>query len=86
MSKFAYVELHTTAEMATGAALMRGVVAVVPDQIHTGLTDTGVAFTPCASPRWDTRVHPFDRVCCEHGIPHKLTKPYPPGPRDRLSG
>ena len=78
VSKFAYVELHATAEMATGAALMRGVVAVVPYQIHTGLTDNGVAFTHCASTRWDTMVHPFDRVCCEHGITHKRTKPSPP--------
>ena len=78
MSKFAYVELHATAEMATGAAFMRGVVAVFPYQIHPVLTDNGVAFTHCASTRWDTMVHPFDRVCCEHGITHKLTKPYHP--------
>src|SRR3712207_382979 len=37
-----------------------------------------VAFTNCASTRWDTKVVPFDRVCREHGITHKLTKPYHP--------
>ena len=42
------------------------------------LTDNGVAFTNCASTRWDTKVVPFDRVCREHGIAHKLTKPYHP--------
>jgi len=78
VSKFAYVELHDTAEMATGAAFMRGVVAAFPYRIHTVLTDNGVAFTNCASTRWDTMVHPFDRVCREHGIEHRLTKPYHP--------
>jgi len=78
VSKFVYVELRATAEMATGAAFMRGVVAVFPYQIHTVLTDNGVPFTNCAATRWDTMVHPFDRVCNEHGITHKLTKPYHP--------
>jgi transposase InsO family protein len=78
VSKFAYVELHDTAEMATGAAFMRGVVAAFPNRIHTVLTDNGVAFTNCASTRWDTMVHPFDRVCREHGIEHRLTRPYHP--------
>jgi hypothetical protein len=49
VSKFAYVELHATAEMATGAAFMRGVVAAFPYRIHTVLTDNGVAFTRCAA-------------------------------------
>ena len=78
LPKFAYVELHATAEMATGAAFLRGVVAAFPYQIHTVLTDNGVAFTNCASTRWDTMVHPFDRICREHGIEHRLTKPYHP--------
>src|SRR5918997_726811 len=78
VSKFAYVELHATAEMATGGAFMRGVVAAFPYPIHTVLTDNGVAFTTCASTRWDRMVHVFDRVCLEHAITHKLTKPYHP--------
>jgi transposase InsO family protein len=78
VSKFAYVELHDTTEMATGAAFLRGVVAAFPYRIHTVLTDNGVAFTNCASTRWDTMVHPFNRVCREHGIEHRLTKPYHP--------
>ena len=78
VSKFAYVELHATAEMATGAAFMRGVVTTFPYRIHTVLTDNGVAFTRCAASKWDRMVHPFDRVCDEHGIKHKLTKPYHP--------
>src|SRR5215213_8564062 len=83
VSKFAYVELHATAEMVTGAAFMRGVVAAFPYRIHTVLTDNGVAFTRCAASKWDRMVHPFDRVGEEHGIKHKLTKPYHP-PRPAL--
>src|SRR3954471_19001221 len=78
VSKFAYVELHATAEMATGGAFMRGVVAAFPYRIHAVLTDNGVAFTRCAAGKWDRMVHPFDRVCDEQGIKHKLTRPYHP--------
>jgi transposase-like protein len=78
VSKFAYVEFHATAEMATGAAFMRGVVKAFPYQIRKVLTDNGVAFTKNASTKWDTMRHPFDRVCDEHGIEHRLTKPYHP--------
>jgi transposase-like protein len=78
VSKFAYAEFHATAEMATGAAFMRGVVKAFPYQIRKVLTDNGVAFTKNASTKWDTMRHPFDRVCDEHGIEHRLTKPYHP--------
>ena len=40
--------------MATGAQFMRGVVAAFPYQIHTVLTDNGVAFTKNASTKWDS--------------------------------
>ena len=68
VTKFAYVEFHATAEMATGAAFMRGVVKAFPYQIRKVLTDNGVAFTKNASTKWDTMRHPFDRVCDEHGV------------------
>ena len=62
VSKFAYVEFHATAEMATGAAFIRGVVAAFPYQIHKVLTDNGVAFTKNAATKYDTMPHPFERV------------------------
>mgnify|MGYP003286774315 CR=1 FL=1 len=37
----------------------------------------GSRFTPRQQDIWDGR-HIFDRVCREHGIEHKLTKPYHP--------
>src|SRR5215211_6871214 len=39
VSKFASVELHPAANMTTGAAFLRSVVAAFPYQIHTVLTD-----------------------------------------------
>ncbi len=53
VSKSVCVEFHATAEMAAGAAFMRGVVAAFPYQIHTVLTDNGVAFTKNASTKRD---------------------------------
>jgi transposase InsO family protein len=78
VTKFAYVELHARADMMTGAAFLRGVVAAFPYALHTVLTDNGVAFTNCAATKWDCRVHVFDRVCRAHRITHKLTRPYHP--------
>jgi len=60
------VELHPTAERATGGAFMRGVVAAFPDRILPVLTDNGVALTNGALTRWDRMVHGFDRVDVEY--------------------
>jgi transposase-like protein len=82
VSKFVYVELHPAATMLIGAAFLRSVIAVFPYEIHTVLTDNGVAFAD--QPRYRSgptarfRGHAFDRVCRQHGITHKLTKPYHP--------
>ncbi len=82
VSKFAYVELHPAATMLIGAAFLRSVVAAFPYRIHTVLTDNGVPFAD--QPRYRNgptarfRGHAFDRVCHEHGIEHRLTKPYHP--------
>ena len=89
VSKFVYVEFHPTAEMATGGAFMRHVIKAFPHQIHTVLTDNGVAFTKNASTKWDGMRHVFDRACDEHGIEHRLTKPYHPwtnGQAERMTG
>ena len=82
VSKFAYVELHPAATMMTGAAFLRSVIAAFPYKIHTVLTDNGITFAD--QPRYRSgptarfRGHAFDRVCREHGIKHRLTKPYHP--------
>ena len=54
-----------------------------PEEIHAVLTDDGVQFTPRKQDVWDRR-HIFDRVCDEHGIEHRLTKPYHPWTTDEV--
>jgi transposase InsO family protein len=82
LSKFAFAQLHAVATVKTAAAFLQALIAAVPFKIHTVLTDNGVQF--CDQPsrrsgptaRW--RLHMFDRICREHGIEHRLTKPNHP--------
>ena len=76
-SKFAYAELHEQKKRATAVGFFRRLIEVVPYQIHTVLTDNGIQFTNRKKDRWAFR-HLFDRVCYEHGIEHRLTKPNHP--------
>jgi transposase InsO family protein len=82
VSKFVHVAFFEAATKMNGAAFLRQVVAAFPYAIHTVLTDNGMAFADLPryrdgpTARW--MGHIFDRVCREHGIEHKLTKPYPP--------
>ena len=81
-SKLAFAKLEEKANIYTASDFLRALIEAVPYQIHTVLTDNGVQF--CDAPRnrsgptamW--RVHRFDRVCREHGIEHRLTKPNHP--------
>src|SRR4051794_7754918 len=78
VSKFTHVAFLDANTKLNGAAFLREVVQTFPYKIHTVLTDNGVAFTPNASTRWDLSRHIFDRICDEHGIEHRLTRPYHP--------
>ncbi|GAA0605841.1 IS481 family transposase [Craurococcus roseus] len=82
VTKFTHVAFFDANAKMNGAAFLRGVVAVFPCRIHTVLTDNGMAFAGLAryrdgpTARW--MGHIFDRVCREHGIEHRLTKPHHP--------
>jgi transposase-like protein len=83
VSKFTYVAFHERAGKMEGAAFLRDVAAAFPYKIHKVLTDNGMAFADLPKNRTGpTRSllgpHIFDRVCAEHGIEHRLTKPYHP--------
>ena len=83
VSKFTYVEFRDNAGKMNGASFLRSVVEAFPYAIHTVLTDNGMAFADLPKNRaGPTRRylgnHLFDRVCHEHGIEHKLTRPYHP--------
>ncbi len=81
-SKFAFAQLHPAANVQIAAAFLQALVAAVPYAIHTVLTDNGVQFCDQPSrrdgPTARYRVHLFDRVCREHGVEHRLTKPNHP--------
>jgi transposase InsO family protein len=85
VSKFAHVAFLEANTKLSGAAFLREVVAAFPYRPHTVLTDNGMAFADLPKNRGRHPEieaifggHIFDRVCREHGITHKLTKPYHP--------
>ena len=85
VSKFAHVGFFDANTKANGAAFLREVAEVFPYRIHTVLTDNGMAFADLPKdrgryPEFEAIFggHIFDRVCDEHGIEHRLTKPYHP--------
>ena len=81
-SKFTVVELVEKADMRAAAAFFEALIDAVPYRIHTVLTDNGIQFADLPRNRQGPparfRGHPFDRVCCGHGIEHRLTKPNHP--------
>jgi transposase InsO family protein len=85
VSKFTVVEFHDCAGKTEAAAFFRNVIAAFPYAIHAVLTDNGMAFADLPKNRGRHPEiigmfggHIFDRVCKEHGIEHRLTKPYHP--------
>lgn len=81
-SKFAFVRLVERAGMQAASAFLQALVEAVPYRIHTVLTDNGIQFADLPKNRQGPtarfRGHPFDRVCRQHGIEHRLTKPHHP--------
>lgn len=85
VTKFVHVAFLDANTKANGAAFLREVVEVFPYRLHTVLTDNGMAFADLPKnrgryPEIDALFggHIFDRVCAEHEIEHRLTKPYHP--------
>jgi hypothetical protein len=81
-SKYAFAQLHKAATVKTAAGFLAALIAAVPYKIHTVLTDNGIQF--CDAPQHRSgptaryRLHGFDRVCREHDVEHRLTKPNHP--------
>jgi transposase-like protein len=83
-SKFAFAQLHESANVRTAVSFLKALIETVPYKIHTVLTDNGVQFGDMvqhrSGPTARYRLHMFDRACREHAIEHRLTKPKHPWP------
>jgi len=81
-SKFAFARLEESATVHTAAAFLTALIAAVPYEIHTVLTDNGTQFCDLPSrrngPTARLRIRMFDRVCIDNGIEHRLTRPNHP--------
>ena len=83
VSKFTFVEFYEKAGKMNAASFLEHAIEAFPYQIHTVLTDNGVAFADLPKNRTGPNsvyfgLHIFGRTCKENGITHKLTKPYHP--------
>jgi len=76
-SKLVFARIYRKATKLAAAAFLKVLVKAVPYKVHTVLTDNGVQFVQ-RDRSGDFVAHVFGRVCDEHGIEHRLTKPYHP--------
>lgn len=84
-TRFVYVEIINNRDAKTISGCLERFLENFPGKVHTILTDNGSEFTDRfavdkigkeeGKPTGD---HPFDRICSNHKILHKLTKPYTP--------
>jgi len=84
-TRYAYMEIHPNRDANTTAEFLRRFLEHFPHRVHTILTDNGSEFTdrfavdlkdkPLDRP---SGRHPFDRLCAERHIDHRLTRPYRP--------
>jgi transposase InsO family protein len=81
-SKFAFAQVYEVPSVKTAAGFLEALIEAVPYEVHTVLTDNGVQFGDMpsrrAGPTARYRLHLFDRICREHGIEHRFTKPKHP--------
>lgn len=76
-SRYVYAEIYDDMTMKTSCLFLQNIIADFPCKIHTILTDNGAQFTykllqKHLQPR--SKIHPFDALCFEHKIEHRLTK------------
>lgn len=75
--KVAFAELPPRATRLLAADCVRRVLAKLPYKVHQVVPDNGGQFT--AQPhQFLPGGHRFDRVCAEHGVAHRRTKPAHP--------
>ncbi|CUW42937.1 transposase [Brucella vulpis] len=77
-SKLVFARIYRKATKLAAAGFLKSLIRTVPYRIHTILTDNGVQFVQREQGTGLTFSHIFGRVALEHGIEHRLTKPYHP--------
>lgn len=84
-TRYVYLEIHPRRDADTSAGFLERFLAHFPHAVHTILTDNGSEFTDRFAIDMKNKPrdrpsgrHPFDRLCAERGIHHRLTRPYRP--------
>lgn len=91
-SKLAYVELYGNQTIENSVEFLKSVLDFFPYEIKYILTDNGSQFTYellLENLRPKDRLHPFDEICKENNIEHRLTKikhPWTNGQVERFNG
>ncbi len=75
-SKYVYVELYDRMTTENACKFMKNMINDFPFKITKLLTDNGAQFTYMllAEHLRPKKTHPFDEICIENGIEHRLTK------------
>jgi transposase-like protein len=76
VTKFVYIELYENQTIENSVLFLKVVIKKFPFKIHTILTDNGAQFTyellaEHLKPKYK---HPFDAICEQNNIEHRLTK------------
>jgi transposase InsO family protein len=84
-TRYVFLEVHPCRDAATAAAFLQHFLDHFPHPVHTVLTDNGSEFTDRFAVDMKNKPqgrpsgrHPFDRLCAQHGIAHRLTRPFRP--------
>ncbi len=91
-TRWVHLEIHEDKSAEAAARFLSNVLANAPFGVRTVLTDNGKEFTDRFSPageRQPTGRHPFDRLCGQKRIAHRLIQPRHPqtnGMVERFNG
>ena len=84
-TRYVYLEIQPKRDADAAAGFLSRFIAHFPHRLHTILTDNGSEFTDRFAVDMKDKPrdrpsgrHPFDRVCANHNIDHRLTRPYRP--------
>lgn len=91
-TRWVYLEVRSSKSGTAARDFLKRLLERAPFYVTHVLTDNGKEFTDrfvVTGERQPTGRHPFDRLCAEHGIEHRLTKPRRPqtnGMVERFNG